>query len=81
MIIPDKLTDPNNCLLYYGYLISKHLKKYKTLKLITIETYMTKKILNFSYELFFKAIDFLYLLGKIIYNLDKDEMEFLYEIK
>ena len=75
MLIPDKLTDPENCLVYYGYLIIKHLKTYKKLKFLTLENYISKNISDFSQELFIAALNFLYLFDKIEYIEDEDMVE------
>lgn len=81
MLIPDKLTDPNNCLVYYGYLIIKRLKLYKKLKFIALEQYLSEIISDFSQDLFISALCFLYLFAKIDYNSDGDFVEFKYEVK
>lgn len=81
MLIPDKLTDPNNCLVYYGYLIIKHLKSYQKLKFNTLEQYLSKNISDFSQDLFISALCFLHLFERIDYNPDEDFVEFKYEIK
>lgn len=76
MLLPDKLTDPHNCLLYYIYKIIKHCREYKVIKLKTLEEYMCRTINDFSYDLFVSAIDILYLLIKVEYNPNNDELEF-----
>ena len=81
MILPDRLTDPNNCLVYYAFLIIKHLKKYKSLRSITLENYVSKIIHNYSQEMFIYSLNYLFALGKIEYNAERDELEALYEIK
>ena len=81
MITPDKLTDPKNCLIYYGYLVIKNLRINNNLKYTTLENNISREVLDFSQKIFIESLNFLYMLGYINYNEENDTMECCNEIK
>ncbi len=81
MIEPNKFTDPLNCVIYNSFIILKFIKKRGSVKVQSIRSELEKAVGNCSESLFIPAIDFLYLLGTIKYNISTDTVEWNYEIK
>lgn len=74
MIIPDKFTNPNNCIYYNSYVILNILKNKPQIASKSLYEQYIEKLGNQAEILFLPSLDFLYLLGKIEYNDKKDEL-------
>lgn len=81
MLEPNKFTDPHNCVIYNSYVILKFIKKRGSVKVQAIRKELIKAIGKSSEPLLIPAIDFLFLLGKINYNINNDTLECSNEIK
>ena len=75
MIIPDKFTNPYNCIYYNSYVILDILKsKIQISSKILYEKYI-ERLGKEAEILFLPSLNFLYLLGKINYHDKTDELE------
>ena len=75
MILPDKFTDPHNCVVYNSYILLKLLVKEKKVSSKMLYDYLIKAAGERTAILYVPAIDFLYLIEKIKYDSISDMME------
>ena len=60
MILPDKFTDPLNCVVYNSYILLKVLVKEKKVQSKKLYDYLIKTVGEKASTLYVPAIDFLY---------------------
>ncbi|MCH5154433.1 MAG: hypothetical protein J1F71_04395 [Clostridiales bacterium] len=81
MIKPDKFTDPKNCIYYNCSILLKILKDQPIISNKALHDIYLKKLGDAAESLYLPSLDFLFLLGKIEYHIDSDELELKHEIK
>lgn len=77
MILPDKFTDPLNCVVYNSYILLKLLVNEKKVQSKKLYDYLIKTVGEKASMLYVPAIDFLYLVEKIKYNSLDDTVELI----
>lgn len=77
MILPDKFTDPSNCVVYNSYVILKLLIEEERVSQKKLYDYLIKNISERASFLFVPTMDFLYLLEKVKYNETDDTVELI----
>ena len=75
MIIPDKFTDPYNCIYYNSYVILNILKNKSRINSKMLYEKYIEKLGKEAEVLFLPSLDFLYLIGKVDYHDKNDELE------
>ena len=80
MIIPDKYTDFNKCLLYISSKILTVLKNVRKLKLLKLEKIISNYNISTESNEFKYALDLLYCLGIIDFEITTDEIYLVREV-
>ncbi len=81
MIKPNKLTNPQNCIVFNSYKILAFLKEKKIASYQEVLKSQVEQVGADSSKLFLLSLNFLFLLGKVKYLEETDSLEIIYEIE
>lgn len=81
MIKPNKLTDPQNCIVYNAYILLKFLLRRKRASYDAVLKNQIDTIGESATDLFYLVLSFLFALGLVVYTSDNDSFEVVYETK